>query len=52
MLDHGHSTDRLPADAAGVPCRGSGGTFKYYRDCSTPDLNGALAAPWIERPSR
>jgi hypothetical protein len=52
MLDHGHSTDRLPADAARVPCRGSGGTFKYYRDCSAPDLNGALAAPWIERPSR
>lgn len=51
MLDHRHRIDRLPAEAARVPCRGAGGTFKHYRDCSLPDLNRALVEPWIERPA-
>jgi hypothetical protein len=50
MTDHRFSIDHLPGDLDKVPCKGSGGTHLYFRDCSKPDLSKEPAEPWIERP--
>jgi len=44
--------DRLPSEALKIPCKGAGGTLRYYRDCSTADLTRDAVEPWIERPRK
>ena len=46
------SAERLPAKIEGVPCKGSGGTHKYFRDCGKVDVGKGMAEPWIDRPRR
>jgi hypothetical protein len=43
---------RMPLDARGIPCRGSGPTHSIYRDCSRPELSKAMTQPWVERPNK
>jgi hypothetical protein len=50
LTEHRYMPDRLPVSVARVPCRGSGGTHKYQRDCSKVDVSKGMAEPWIDRP--
>lgn len=45
-----NTMSRMPKEARGVPCRGSGPTHSTYRECSRPALSKAMSQPWIERP--
>ena len=48
MLDQKHPFPRVPAAVKRVPCRGSGGTSKYFRDCTEADIGRGLSEPWID----
>jgi len=50
LVRHNGNVHRIPPDAAGVPCAGTGPTHSIYRDCSQPDITAAIKLPWIERP--
>jgi hypothetical protein len=39
--------NRMPAEAAKVPCKGDGAST-VYRDCSTPAVAKAINLPWLE----
>jgi hypothetical protein len=52
MAERRHSAERMPAEVDKVPCRGTGGLRKYYRDCTKADLTRGVAEPWIDRPRK
>jgi hypothetical protein len=52
MTERRYPLSRMPAEVAKVPCKGAGGTVRYYRDCATADLARGMAEPWIARPRK
>ena len=50
MLEKKADIRRLPPDVITVRCRGKGPTRPRDRDCSEPDLAGAIARPWRDKP--
>jgi hypothetical protein len=53
QLQHGDNVmARMPLEARGVPCRGTGPTHSTYRDCSRPALGKAMSQAWVERPKK
>ncbi len=56
IVTHEGVVTRIPANAGGVPCKGSGQPLNLdrahpvYRDCSMPDLSRLHVEPWIDRP--
>jgi hypothetical protein len=52
MTERRYPPGRMPAEVAKIPCKGTGGTFRYYRDCAKPELARGMAEPWIARPRK
>ena len=49
MTEHTYPLSRLPSTIAKVPCRGTGPSSGFYRDCRQADMARVFTAPWIER---